>query len=110
MSIKVTGCRLFPRWFASQTEERKALIRERVSHEEFNHLYPCPKSNGGWGYKASCIKCGNAIKTLVNDGQPDAQEQAIKKPTGGKDLRAKIGRSNQGIGKPSQNQGTKPEL
>jgi hypothetical protein len=86
MSIKVTGCRLFPRWFASQTEERKALIRERVSHEKFKHLYPCPKANGGWGYKVSCIKCGNAIKQ--DGGQPDAQAQAKEKPAGGKDLRA----------------------
>ena len=89
MSIRVTGCRLFPRWFASQTEERKALIRERVSHEEYKHLYPCPKANGGWGYKVSCTKCGNAIKVTVDDGQPDAQPtQAKEKPAGGKDLRA----------------------
>ena len=90
MSIKVTGCRLFPRWFASQTEERKALIRERVSHKEFKHLYPCPKANGGWGYKISCIKCGTALKQ--DDGQPDAQPtQAKEKPAGGKGLRATEG-------------------
>ena len=62
MSIRVTGCRLFPRWYAAQPEDSKALIKERVSHQEYRHLYPCPKYNGGWGYKVDCMKCGNAIR------------------------------------------------
>lgn len=62
MSLKVKGCRIFPAWFGRQSEETKAMLRAYVQDPKYSHLYPCPKANGGWGYKSECHKCGNAIK------------------------------------------------
>ena len=65
MSVKVTGCRIFPQWYNRQSEEAKVMLRRYAQDPAYKHLYPCPKAGGSWGYKTDCIKCGNAVKEEV---------------------------------------------
>lgn len=64
MSEKVR-CGRSVMWMAMQTEEYQQMVRRYLKMQEYSHLCPCPKQNGGWGYREECKKCGNAV--LVKD-------------------------------------------